>query len=110
VEGSIRGAIVVVATLPGLSSLGALKTIASDYNISPSLCHIELWNSAEPSKMAFQTEEKIRGPDEKIGAALALEFLRTQPALMAAERLKTSLPSADVGVYQLMSYLRKGDA
>ena len=109
VEGSIRGTIAVVATLPDRSSLTTLKGIAGHYTISTRLCHIELWESAEPAGTISQTEENIRGPDEKIGACLALEFLRIQPALMAADSLKASLSSADVGVYQLMSYLRKDE-
>ena len=109
ITGSIRGGVIVIAALPSASGFDIIKKVASYHKITSRLCHSEVWKATEWSYIAPQTEEKLRGEDDKIGACLALEFLRTKPAQAAAELLQFSLPSAEIGIYRLVSYLRSDE-
>jgi len=108
-RGQSRGAVVVAVTIaPGVEKgLDALKDAAVNLEISPALVHLELWISAEQSHARQSKEEILRGGDEKIGAALILEFLRTDPAQVCAGLLQERFPFAQVGVFRLMGELRQ---
>lgn len=64
------------------------------------LARAEVWQTAERGDRWSSAEEDLRGPDQKIGACLLLEFLREDPARGAARDLPGS------AVYRLIADLR----
>ena len=66
------------------------------------LARAEVWRTAEQGDRWSSAEEDLRGPDEKIGACLMLEYLREAPARAAAQKL----PGATL--YRLLADLRAG--
>jgi hypothetical protein len=109
VLGAIRGGVAVTLALSEPNPLVRLSNAAENHALGIELAHSEIWISAEKEQGKVSAEEQLRGRDRKISGCLALEFLRQEPALRAADDLRRACLGAEVGVYRLLCTLRRED-
>jgi hypothetical protein len=108
VRGAIRGAVVVTATLREADPLEWFAALKSSRDVISDATHDEVWVSSEDGRTKA-AEESLRGGDEKIAGCVCIEYLRKDPALRLAEQLRRNHRNVDVGVYQLMCSLTRGE-
>jgi hypothetical protein len=109
IQGAIRGSVAVTVALTEPNPLARLSNAAEKYPLGIELAHSEIWISAEKEEINVSAEEQLRGRDGKISGCLALEFLRHQPALRAADNIRQAYVDAEIGVYRLLCSLRRED-
>ncbi|MFG1347992.1 hypothetical protein V5F59_24190 [Xanthobacter autotrophicus DSM 431] len=102
---SIRGSFCVTASIQDISGLSLLREVGLSFAETAKMPHREIWVSAEGRAREYAAEEQIRGPDDKIAACLALEFLREASAREVAANLRRRLSIAKVGVFRLLCAL-----
>jgi hypothetical protein len=109
IRGAFRGGVVLTAAVNEVSPFDWLQSVAERRPLSSELTHSEIWISAERKETKVSAEEALRGSDAKISGCLTLEFLRREPAMRVADEIGRSLPTCELGVYQLMCTLRRED-
>jgi hypothetical protein len=109
IQGAIRGGVAVTLALTEPNPLARLSNEAEKYALGIELAHSEIWISAEEEEANISAEERMRGRDSKISGCLALEFLRHEPALRAADNMRRAYVGAEIGVYRLLCSLRRKD-
>lgn len=110
IQGAIRGGVAVTIALTGPNPLARLSNAAERHHpVGIELAHSEIWISVEKEEINVSAEEHLRGRDSKISGCLALEFLRHEPALRAADNIRRAFVDAEIGVYRLLCALRKED-
>ena len=107
IQGAIRGGVAVTVALTEPNPLTRLSTAAEKHALGIELAHSEIWISAEKAATNTSAEELLRGRDSKISGCLALEFLRQEPALRAADNIRRACADAEIGVYRLLCSLRR---
>jgi hypothetical protein len=107
IQGPIRGGVAVTVALTEPNPLARLSTAAEKLPLGIELAHSEIWISAEKEAINTSAEERLRGRDSKISGCLALEFLRHEPALRAADNIRRACVDAEIGVYRLLCSLRR---
>jgi hypothetical protein len=109
IQGAIRGGVAVTLALTEPNPLARLSNAAEKHALSIELAHSEIWISAEKEETNVSAEEQMRGRDSKISGCLALEFLRHESALRAADNMRRAYVDAEIGVYRLLCSLRRKD-
>ena len=66
------------------------------------VARIEKWVANEEPEDTARAEEKIRGPDKKIGTCFMLETIRKEDAISILEQLPTQTLQVEIGIYQLL--------
>src|SRR6266481_2792928 len=85
------------------------REAAYEHPLCIELAHSEIWISAEREEADRSAEEQLRGADAKISGCLALEYLRHEPALRAADYMRRAYSDAEIGVYRVLCSLRRED-
>lgn len=67
----------------------------------------EIWLSREINKFKISKEESLRGKDNKFTSCLYLEFSNANDAMFSMGNAEKFFLDADIGTYQLISYLCK---
>lgn len=101
----LRGAVVVTLATPEAARRDDLAGFADV--MKATAVHAELWFGQEEDA-GPSSEEHLRGKDSRIGACLALEYLRAPEALAAAEAARAGLAGVSVGTYRMLCELRGG--
>jgi len=109
IRGAIRGSVTVTVALTGPDPLARLCEAAEKRPLGIELAHSEIWISAEKEEADRSAEEQLRGADAKISGCLALEYLRHEPALRAADYMRRAYSDPEIGVYRLLCSLRSED-
>lgn len=108
-RGAFRGAFAVTARFNDAPDTGALtarvETLAQDTAVAAG----EIWSAVDPAGQPVSMEEKLRGGDKKIKAALMIDTLRQSDAQRIGAQLAVSFPAADVGVFRVLCQLGRGD-
>ena len=76
-------------------------------NRSRNQVYSEIWLSRELNKFEISKEESLRGKDNKFTSCLYLEFSNTNDAMFSMSNAEKFFLDADIGTYQLISYLSK---
>jgi hypothetical protein len=100
--GEIFGAVVVTARFAEAPARAQVDAAMKGIINPVSLARAELWTSDEDPNRVIGAEEQIRGPDKKIDGCVMLEFLREEPAAVAAATLAAAFKDAEIGTYRLM--------
>ena len=69
----------------------------------------EIWIALDPAGMPVSMEEKLRGGDKKITAALMIETLYLDGAETVGAQLARQFPDADVGVFRVLCQIGRSD-
>jgi hypothetical protein len=108
-HGGFRGAFAVTARFNRKQNeavlSGALKNITADTAVAGG----EIWIALDPAGMPVSMEEKLRGGDKKIAAALMIETLYQDGAEAVAAQLAKQFPDADVGVFRVLCHIGRSD-
>jgi hypothetical protein len=109
-RGHMRGAYAVTARFnetPDEAALAALLDgLMTDINIASG----EIWMAADPAGQPVSLEEKIRGGDRKIKAALMIDTLRQAGAEALGAQLAKKFPAGEIGVFRVLCQLGHGTA
>jgi hypothetical protein len=81
-----------------------LDELVADTNIAAG----EIWIATNPAGQPVSMEEKLRGGDKKIKAALMVDTLRQADAEALGARMTKEFPAADVGVFRVLCQLGGG--
>jgi hypothetical protein len=107
-RGAFRGAYAVTVRFndaPDEAKLTALlDELVADTNIAAG----EIWIATNPAGQPVSMEEKLRGGDKKIKAALMVDTLRQADAEALGARMTKEFPAADVGVFRVLCQLGGG--
>lgn len=108
-RGAFRGAFAVTARFneePDVGALGALlDTLVQDTKIAGG----EIWSAVDLAGAPVSTEEKLRGGDKKIKAALMVDTLYQADAERLGEQLARSFATAEIGVFRVLCSIGRGD-
>lgn len=108
-RGAFRGAFAVTARFSDTPDMGALaaqvETLTQDTRVASG----EIWSAVDPSGQPVSMEEKLRGGDRKIKAALMIDTLYQADAERLAGQLASSFSGADVGIFQVLCHIGRGD-
>jgi len=98
--GAMWGSVAVTLRFPARPDgiEGALEALSRDKAVACA----ELWSAVDPGSVPVSQEERLRGGDQKIGACVLVEALRTEDATRIAAELTARFPSATAGVYRLL--------
>ena len=109
-RGKFRGAFAVTARFnqgPDESRLSqAVDKLAADTSIASA----EIWIALDPAGMPVSKEEQLRGGDKKIAGALMIDTLYADRAKAVGDQLAKEFPAADIGVFQVLCQIGRGDA
>ena len=108
-HGSFRGAFAVTARFNGTHDESALSDALAKVTADTAVASGEMWIALDPAGMPVSMEEKLRGGDKKIAAALMIETLYEDRAETVGAQLARQFPGADVGVFRVLCQIGRGD-
>lgn len=108
-RGGFRGAFAVTARFNDAPDLGALDALVETLAQDTAVAGGEIWSAVDPAGQPVSMEEKLRGGDKKIKAALMIDTLRQPDAERIGAQLAASFPMAEVGVFRVLCQLGRGD-
>jgi hypothetical protein len=108
-RGGFRGAFAVTARFNDAPDLGALTALVETLAQDTAVAAGEIWSAVDPAGQPVSVEEKLRGGDMKIKAALMIDALRQLDAERIGAQLAASFPAADVGVFRVLCQIGRGD-
>lgn len=108
-RGGFRGAFAVTARFNDAPDLGALDALVETLAPDTAVAGGEIWSAADAAGQPVSMEEKLRGGDKKIKAALMIDTLRQPDAERIGAQLAASFPMAEVGVFRVLCQLGRGD-
>ena len=107
--GAFRGAFAVTARFDAAPEMGALsaeiEALVKDTRVAAG----EIWSAVDLAGQPVSQEEKLRGGDKKIKAALMIDTLYQADAEKVAGQLTQSFAKADVGVFRVLCHIGRGD-
>jgi hypothetical protein len=109
-RGGFRGAYAVTARFNEAPDEAALRALLDTLVQDPAVAGGEIWIAVDPAGQPVSMEEKLRGGDKKIKAALMVDTLRQADAERLGERLSKEFPGADIGVFRVLCQLGNGAA
>jgi len=108
-RGAFRGAFAVTARFGIVPEMDALSAEIEALVKDPRVAAGEIWSAAELAGQPVSQEEKLRGGDKKIKAALMIDTLHQADAEEVAGQLAQSFGQADVGVFRVLCEIGRGD-
>jgi hypothetical protein len=108
-RGPFRGAYAVTVRFDETPDQSALAGTIDKLVADPAIASAEIWIATDPSGQPVSMEEKLRGGDKKIKAALMVDTLRQAGAEELGARFEKKFPGADVGVFRVLCQLGRGD-
>jgi hypothetical protein len=108
-RGGFRGAFAVTARFNDAPDLGALDALVETLAQDTAVAGGEIWSAVDPAGQPVSMEEKLRGGDKKIKAALMIDTLRQPDAERIGAQLAARFPAAEVGVFRVLCQLGRGD-
>jgi hypothetical protein len=108
-HGRFRGAFAVTARFSGKQDEATLSDALKKITADTAVASGEIWIALDPAGMPVSAEEKLRGGDKKIAAALMIETLYQAGAEMVGAQLANQFPDADVGVFRVLCQIGRSD-
>jgi hypothetical protein len=108
-RGGFRGAFAVTVRFNDAPDLGALTALVETLAQDTAVAGGEIWSAADAAGQPVSMEEKLRGGDKKIKAALMIDTLRQGDAERIGAQLVASFPGTEVGVFRVLCQLGRGD-
>jgi hypothetical protein len=108
-HGRFRGAFAVTARFGGKQDDAALSDALNKATADTAVAGGEIWIALDPAGMPVSMEEKLRGGDKKITAALMIETLYQDGAETVGAQLARQFPDADVGVFRVLCQIGRSD-
>jgi hypothetical protein len=108
-RGAFRGAYAVTARFDNPPDENALAAAIERVIKDPGIASGEIWVAPDPASQPVSMEEKLRGGDRKIRGCLMIDTLRQAPAEALGETLARDFPAANVGVFQMLCQIGRGD-
>lgn len=108
-RGPFRGAYAVTLRFDAAPNQSALPALLDALIADTNICGGEIWTATDPAGQPVSMEEKLRGGDKKIKAALMIDTLRQAEAEALGARLAKQFPSAQTGVFAVLCQLGRGD-
>lgn len=107
-RGAFRGAYAVVARFDDEPDAAALNAQAETLAKGTRVAAVEVWTAVDPAGQPVSMEEKLRGGDKKIKAALMIDTLYQTDAERIGGELARAFPLADVGVFRVLCTIGNG--
>ncbi len=107
--GHFRGAYTVTVRFDEAPDQAALAALLEKLVADTSIAGGEIWIATDPAGQPVSMEEKLRGGDKKIKAALLVDTLRQADAEALGARLSKEFPGAQVGVFRVLCHIGRGD-
>jgi hypothetical protein len=108
-RGKFRGAFVVTARFNQSPDESRLVAVAEKLAAETSVANAEIWIALDPAGMPVSKEEQLRGGDKKIRGALMIDTLYQDKAMAVGDQLAKEFPAADIGVFQVLCQIGRGD-
>jgi hypothetical protein len=108
-RGSFRGAFAVTARFYRKPDEAVLSAVLEKLGADPAVANGETWIALDPAGMPVSMEEKLRGGDKKITAALMVDTLYQDGAESVGAQLAKQFPDADVGVFRVLCQIGRSD-
>lgn len=108
-RGACRGAFAVTARFDEAPDIGALTALVETLVQDTRVAAGEIWQAADAAGQPVSMEEKLRGGDKKIEAALMIDTLYQADVERVAEQLARSFAAAEIGVFRVLSQIGRGD-
>lgn len=108
-RGGFRGAFAVTARFNDAPDTGALTALVESLVQDTAVAGGEIWSAVDSAGQPVSMEEKLRGGDMKIKAALMIDTLRQLDAARIGAQLAASFPAADVGVFRVLCQIGRAD-
>ena len=108
-RGRFRGAFVVTARFNQAPDEARLTATVEKLAADTSVASGEVWIALDPAGMPVSKEEQLRGGDKKIAGALMIETLYQDRARAVGDQLGKDHPAADIGVFQVLCQIGRGD-
>ena len=108
-RGSMRGAFTVLARFDKKPDEAALSGMLEKITARTSVAGGEIWIALDPTGMPVSEEEKLRGGDKKIAAALMIDTIYEADAASIGAQLATRFESAEIGVFRVLCQIGRGD-
>ena len=102
ITGEIFGSVAITMRLKPNQSCQKIHAILKKLYDPSKVARIEKWVANEEPEDTARAEEKIRGPDKKIGTCFMLETIRTEDAISILDQLPTKTLQVEIGIYQLL--------
>jgi len=100
--GAMRGTGVVTVRFGECPAETALRTAIETLIGDKAVACGEIWRAADPREFPVSMEERLRGGDRKIEACLLVETLRVPDAEKIAAALANEFQRTEIGVYRLL--------
>jgi len=107
-RGAFRGAYAVTVRFDDASDEARLTALLDELVTDTNIASGEIWIATDPAGQPVSMEEKLRGGDKKIKAALMVDTLRQAEAEALGGRMTQQFPAADVGVFRVLCQLGRG--
>jgi hypothetical protein len=104
-----RGAFAVTVRFSQKQNEAALSDVLAKAAADTAVAGGEIWIALDSAGMPVSMEEKLRGGDKKIAAALMIETLYQDGAEMVGAQLAGQFPDADVGVFRVLCQIERSD-
>ena len=108
-RGAFRGAFAVTARFNDAPDMGALTALVESLVQDTAVAGGEVWSAVDAAGQPVSMEEKLRGGDKKIKAALMIDTLRQLDAERIGAQLAASFPGTEVGVFRVLCQIGRGD-
>lgn len=107
--GAFRGAYAVTVRFDETPDENALAGTIDKLVADPAVAGAEIWIATDPAGQPVSMEEKLRGGDKKIKAALMVDTLRQADAERLGKQFEKEFPGTQVGVFRVLCQLGRGD-
>jgi hypothetical protein len=104
--GAMRGTAVVTVRFGQRPAESTLEATVERLMRDKAVACGEVWLAADALEFPVSLEERLRGGDRKIEACLLIETLRVPEAEKIAAALAVEFPKTEVGVYRLLCEIR----
>jgi hypothetical protein len=108
-RGKFRGAFAVIARFNQTPDESRLLQTVEKLAADTSIASAEIWIALDPAGMPVSKEEQLRGGDKKIAGALMIDTLYQDRAKAVGDQLAKEFPAADIGVFQVLCQIGRGD-
>ena len=108
-RGSFRGAFAVLARFSQKPDEAALSATLEKLAADTSVAGAEMWVALDSAGMPVSMEEKLRGGDKKIAAALMIDTLYQADTETVGAQLAKQFPSAEIGIFRVLCQIGRGD-